>query len=112
MNKQFLGVSIAVKDADIKDLTDPQQDEFIREVAKGLETMLKDYVKGLQPVRGTDLVFDLQGPFSDPLQGHIHVHTLSGWFDMDAMAHDAQARYVYLHGVTPEDGGPQVYRRG
>lgn len=111
MNKQYLGVSMAVKDSDVANLTDAEQDQFIREVAQGLEGMLKDYVKGTQPLRGTDLVFDLQGPFNDPLQGHIHVHTLAGWFDMDAIPTDAQAYIVWRDGTTPEQGAAQVAAR-
>lgn len=106
MRKQFLGVSIAVKDADVADLTDGEQDVFIREVATKMAPMLREYVKDTPPLSGTDLVFDVTGPHDDPLQGHIHVHTLSGWFDIDAIPTDAPAYLVWRDGQTPQ--GPQV----
>lgn len=101
---RLLGVSSTITLHDVKGMTEPEQDAFITEVAKDMQNRLRDMVAGRQPAKGTDLVFQVTGPHSDPLQGTIWVHTLAGHFDLDDLPPECEAVRIHRDGVeTPRE---------
>lgn len=94
MNRKFIGVSAAVREDQINHLTESEQDEFIKTVAIRLEAELRMMVADARPLG--DLVFQVQGPFEDPIQGRIHTHILAGWFDLDRLPTDCLAYKTYV----------------
>lgn len=101
---RMVGVSNTIGLHDVQGMTDPEQDEFIKEVATGLHNRLRDMVANGRPAKGTDLVFQVTGPHQDPLQGTIWVHTLAGHFDLDALPVECEAVKIHRTGTeTPQE---------
>lgn len=80
----------SVKDFDVRDLSDADQDRFIREVAESMARDFRTRTKDAPPLG--DAAFWVTGPHHDPIQGTIHVHHMAVWVDLDKMAPDAQFR--------------------
>lgn len=93
---ELVGVTKVIRDAEIRGLTDAEQDDTIKRVAEALETDLRRFVLDARPDRNRPLIFDVKGPFSDPIQGVIHSHTLAGWFDLDALPRESDAYRVHV----------------
>lgn len=91
----------AVKDFDIRDLSDREQDEFIKEVAESMARDFRERTKDTPPLG--DAAFWVTGPHRDPIQGIIHVHNLAVWVDLDRMPADAPFRIEYLAAQAAED---------
>lgn len=85
----------SVKEYDVARLTDREQDDFIKDVGDTMLREMRERVKDCPPLQEA-VTFWVTGPHSDPLQGIIHVHNISAWFDLDAMAADAPFRVEYL----------------
>jgi len=85
----------AVKEFDVRNLSDREQDDFIKRVAEGMAQDMRERVKDAPPK--SDVSFTVEGPFQDPIQGLVHVHTMACWFDLDEMARDAP---FYLDAVA------------
>lgn len=97
-----VGVMSSMKDSDVANLTDDDQDRLIAEEARRLEGLLARFVGYARPV--SEAVFQVRGPFSDPLQGTIHVHVLAARFDLDELPRDSDAYRVH---VLEADGTTQ-----
>ena len=91
----------AVKEFDVRNLSDREQDEFIKEVAQSMARDFRERTKDT-PALG-DAKFWVTGPHNDPIQGLVHVHNLAVWVDLDAMPHDAPFRIDYLAAQSAED---------
>lgn len=92
---------VAVKDDEVYRLTDQEQDWFIRDLGEKMTQDMRERVKDARPLNDA-VSYWVTGPHSDPLQGIIHVHHLSAWFDVDTMAPDAQFRIDFLNAGTAE----------
>lgn len=101
---RLMGVSKSVRHDQIRDLSDAEQDDLIREIGNLLEVELREFVKGAPHVG--DLVYEVQGPYDDPLQGKVYVHTMAGNFDLDRLDHSSQA-YI-THVTNPDDSQPAL----
>lgn len=88
---------VAVKEFDVRGLTDREQDEFIKTVAEKMTAEMRARVKDAPAV--SDVSFLITGPHNDPLQGLIHVHQIACWFDLDDMPRDAP---FYLDATAQE----------
>lgn len=103
----MIGVSKAVKEADVYLLSDNDQDLFIRQVGDALTQDLRKFTADAMPL--SEHVFQVTGPHQDPLQGLIHVHTLTAQYDLDALPADSDAYRVHVgtaEGST--DAGPAI----
>lgn len=94
----MMGVAKTIREDQINALSDTEQDDLIRELGHALEKELRDYVKDATPLG--DLVYQVQGPFIDPIQGKVWTHVLAGNFDLDRLDHTSSA---YLTHVTNPD---------
>lgn len=101
-NLQHVGASTTIALADVKAMTDREQDEFIRSAALDLQEKVRNMVAGAQP-KG-DLAFQVTGPHQDPIQGTIWVHTLFGVFDLDALPPECEAVRIDRDGTTGDQG--------
>lgn len=100
----------SVKEFDVRDLTDAEQDQFIREVAESMAREFRERTKDTPPLG--DAAFWVTGPHHDPIQGIIHVHHLAVWVDLDRVPNDAPFRLdadfsqvVTEGGAAPLTGG-------
>jgi hypothetical protein len=100
-NLYAFGVSKSVRDNEVAQLSDREQDDFIKEVAGALVTDLREFVGDARP--RSDFTFNVVGPHFDPLQGPIHVHHLSALFDVDELPNTCKAYQTW----TSEDGRPR-----
>lgn len=91
----------SVKDFDVRDLNDREQDEFIKEVAQSMARDFRERTKDTPPLG--DAQFWVTGPHHDPIQGIIHVHNLAMWVDLDRVPADAPFRIEYLAAQASED---------
>lgn len=91
----------SVKDFDVRDLNDREQDEFIKEVAESMARDFRERTKDTPPLG--DAAFWVTGPHNDPIQGIIHVHNLAVWVDLDRVPTDAPFRIEYLASQSAED---------
>lgn len=92
---------VAVKDDDVYRLTDAEQDWFIKDLGDKMVADMRERVKDARPINDA-VSYWVTGPHSDPLQGIIHVHNISAWFDLDTMAADAPFRLEALVAATAE----------
>lgn len=92
-----------VREDDVYRLTDAEQDQFIAEVAKGMAREMEERTKGARPIG--DVAFTVVGPHNDPIQGLIHVHTISAWYDLDKVAADAPFRLDFIQAHGTENSG-------
>lgn len=94
-----------VREDDVYRLSDSEQDHFIAEVAKGMAKEMEERTKQARPIG--DVAFTVTGPHDDPIQGLIHVHTISAWYDLDKVAADAPFRvdFIQAHGTENTGGG-------
>lgn len=101
----------SVKDFDVNDLSPREQDDFIHEVSALMVREMRQRTKDAEPLGGTFSVW-VTGPHHDPLQGTVHVHHIAAWFDLDAMAPEAEFRLDALEGASttaaPLSGGEAV----
>lgn len=93
---ELVGVTSAIRDSEIRGLTDAEQDRVIAEEAQRLQRLFKDFVGGTRPYKDRPLAFQVTGPHDDPLQGKIHVHTVTGWVDLDLLPNDCEAYRVHV----------------
>lgn len=93
---ELVGISKAIKETEVAHLTDAEQDDTIKRVADMMEGELRTFVAGARPDRDRPLMFVVRGPFNDPIQGTIHVHTMAGWFDLDDLPRDSDAYRVHV----------------
>jgi hypothetical protein len=101
-NVQLVGVSSTIALHDVKGMTRPEQDQFIKEVATDLHNKLRDMVANCAPA--SPIAFQVEGPFDDPLQGVIWVHTLAAHFDLDSLPRTCEAIRIELEGTaTPTE---------
>ena len=91
----------SVKDFDVADLSDREQDEFIKEVAQAMSREFRERTKDTPPLG--DATFWVTGPHNDPIQGLIHVHNLAVWVDLDRMPADAPFRIEYLAAASASE---------
>ena len=102
---------VAVKDDDVYRLTEKEQDWFIQDLGSKMETDMRDRVLDARPLQDA-ISYWVTGPHSDPLQGLIHVHHISAWFDLDTMPAEAQFRLEALTAgqadTAPLEGGEAV----
>lgn len=105
---RLVGVSSTIKLDDVQDMaSDRDQDDFIKEVAADLEKKLRDMVADARPV--SPLAFQVTGPHTDPIQGVIWVHTLTGQFDLDLLPPTCEAVRIHREGVeTPRTERPRI----
>lgn len=99
---KFIGVSSMIRNDQIADLSDGEQDELIKREALRLEGELREFV-GLAHPRG-ELIFQVQGPYEDPLQGRVWTHTMAGHFALDDLPEKCGAYRVHVLG---EDYAPE-----
>ena len=103
-NAPMIGVSSMIRNDQINTLNDAEQDDLIKREAARLEGELRDFVGNAHP-RG-DLIFQVQGPYDDPLQGRVWVHVLAGHFALDDLPEGCGAYKVHVLGQTytpPQD---------
>lgn len=102
---------VAVKDDDVYRLTDAEQDWFIKDLGEKMLADMRERVKDARPLQDA-VSYWVTGPHSDPIQGMIHVHNISAWFDLDTMAYDAPFRIEAMHAdraeAAPITGGEAV----
>lgn len=101
MTIQMIGVSKTIRMFEIEHLSDPEQDELIKSILTSCERELAEMVGGAHP-RG-DLVAKVEGPYSDPIQGLIYIHTVAGHFELDELPLGSIAYKIHVsgEGYTP-----------
>ena len=101
-------VSVAMRE--IEHLSPAEQDSFIALLGKRMESDLGVFVGLSRPIG--DLVYDVQGPFADPLQGSIYVHTLTGNWVRDSLPDNCEAYRQFIQGNLPERAAPTEFAPG
>lgn len=91
---QFIGVSSTIRENQINHLSDPEQDELIKQEGRRLEGELRTFVQDLPPL--SEVVFTVEGPKHDPLQGKVWVHTMAAFFDLDRLAPESPAYLTHV----------------
>ena len=92
-------VSKSVRMREIERLTDEEQDQFIALLGQALERDLMEFVGNARPLG--DLVYNVAGPFEDPLQGTIYVHTMVGNFRRAELPDGCRAYREFIQGNAP-----------
>lgn len=104
-------VSKSVRMREIEHLNDNEQDQFIALLGQAMEQDLMEFVGNARPLG--DLVYNVAGPYEDPLQGAIYVHTVVGNFRRTDLPDACRAYREFIQGnaavvVVPTEFAPTV----